>query len=80
MRYRARNWPDSLSAEESAEWLEFRKQRLANGFGGDSLSLAAFDARLDELTAEAGADPKTQGLLDRLREWGRKLGSDAGLV
>jgi len=79
-RYRARNWPDSLSEDESEQWREFRQERLSQGFGGDSLTLEAFNARLDELRIERESEPKSIQLLNSLDEWGRELSRSAGQV
>lgn len=51
-RYRARNWPDSLSEEEHQRWESFRADRLLRGESG-SLCYDAFYKRLNELAAEA---------------------------
>ncbi len=45
--YKARNYPNSLAAEERQEWEAFCRQRLMAG--GQSSRLAKFFARLDEL-------------------------------
>jgi exodeoxyribonuclease-1 len=46
-RYRARNWPDSLSADESARWESWCRQRLQGKGHGAGVSLAEFRTILD---------------------------------
>ena len=45
-RYRARNWPDTLTAAEQARWRELRWQRLCQGTAGSPRRLAEFRAEL----------------------------------
>jgi exodeoxyribonuclease-1 len=42
-RYRARNFPDSLSSEEHARWEEWRAARLLDGAGGARSAQQLFD-------------------------------------
>lgn len=65
-RYRARNFPETLSATEQARWLQHRVERLLGGAGG-GLTLAAFFERIDAL-AEA-ADERGQALLEALYDY-----------
>jgi len=64
-RYRARNWPDSLSSSERGRWDEFRRQRLGNPAPG-VLGFADFYAELERLRTlhadEAGVLPLLQEL------------------
>ncbi len=64
-RYRARNFPDSLSAEEQAQWREFCYQRLHDPAAGASITLGAFRQRLAELQAERPS-PRDQGIVEAL--------------
>ncbi|WP_407311998.1 exodeoxyribonuclease I [Pseudomonas sp. nanlin1] len=52
-RYRARNFPDTLSESESARWLTFCKQRLTDETQGAPLTLLQFDQALAPLLAQA---------------------------
>jgi exodeoxyribonuclease-1 len=68
-RYRARNWPHSLSFAERERWNDYRRRRL----GADSgLSELTFDQARDEIaalrTVHAGDGPKL-ALLDQLEAW-----------
>ena len=72
-RYRARNWPDTLDADEQARWRELRGRRLCRGEAGSPRSLAEFDAAL--------AADRENGRLDEamhaeLTDWRERLLAD----
>ena len=48
-RYRARNFRDTLNAEELAEWNQFRRERLVS-----SDALASYEQSYAEAKAKAG--------------------------
>jgi exodeoxyribonuclease-1 len=76
-RYRARNFPDTLSDEEAARWHEHRTARLHRGEGG-ALTLAAYLERIDtlaEAAAEAG-DERGQALLEALVDYAEGIAPD----
>src|SRR5690606_35364774 len=54
-RYRARNFPDSLSAAEQQRWHEFCRQRLTSSDFGAPNTLAQFYAALDSARASCSA-------------------------
>jgi len=57
LRYRGRNYPETLRGDEAARWAEYRRARLLEGADG-ARSLAAFRAALEstELPAELAAE------------------------
>ena len=59
-RYRARNFPESLTAGELAAWKESVSARLSG-------RLPAYDARLDAYEREL--DERAAPLLEKLRQW-----------
>ncbi|GAB3725991.1 exodeoxyribonuclease I [Luteimonas pelagia] len=76
-RYRARNWPDSLSQPERTRWDDFRRHRL----GGDDRDLAEhgfprFDAELAAMRAAHAGDGPRLALLDQLQAWRNTLHAD----
>ncbi|RMH94941.1 exodeoxyribonuclease I [Lysobacter pythonis] len=70
LRYRARNWPDTLDFTEQARWYDYRRARM---FEDDSLggqTLAGYRAEIATLRARHAGDADTLALLDHLDAWG----------
>lgn len=63
-RYRARNFNDTLTAEEQQRWLSFCRKRLTISEYGAPNTLQSFTAALAELSLNA-----TPTQLDVLRQW-----------
>ncbi|MCC4593771.1 exodeoxyribonuclease I [Xanthomonas campestris pv. cannae] len=72
-RYRARNWPQSLSIAEQARWDDYRRQRLQQDSGLSELNFDAFYAELAGLRLAHPQDATKQALLDQLAAWGHDL-------
>ncbi|HVI57697.1 MAG TPA: exodeoxyribonuclease I [Luteimonas sp.] len=72
-RYRARNWPDTLSQGERERWDDYRRHRLAEDSGLSEVTFEQFDAQVGALRAEHAGDGARQALLDRLQDWGLQL-------
>lgn len=62
-RYRARNFPDSLSAAEQQRWFEFCRQRLTSSDCGAPNTLAQFQVALESLCGSC--TPEQQQLLQQ---------------
>ena len=78
-RYRARNWPDTLSTDEQARWQAFRRDRLLKPSPLTNLTLDEYFAGIAALRA----DPTHQGkipLLDQLQLWGEQLADDVATL
>ena len=71
-RYRARNYPDSLTSEEAERWEEFRTQRLMAPKKG-WLSLEAFGLELQLLASDPELTPQKQQVLEDLHLYGESL-------
>ena len=69
-RYRARNFPETLQAEERARWEAHRQARLHEGAGGCT-TLAQFLERIDALSEEA--DERGQDILSGLVDWAESI-------
>ena len=67
-RYRARNFPDTLSATEQDRWRAHCRRRLLGEIAGAGPSLADFDARLQEVAPGLGPE-----LATALREYAAEL-------
>jgi exodeoxyribonuclease I len=76
-RYRARNWPETLDADETARWDAFRHARLTRHSALTVLTLDDYFARIDVLRHDPLAQDKLP-LLDQLQAWGEHLA--AGLA
>ncbi|MGO1068992.1 exodeoxyribonuclease I [Lysobacter sp. CA199] len=75
-RYRARNWPHSLDADERERWNEYRRRRLYTESGLSEYSFERFRAELQQARALAGEDGAKQVLLDRLEAWAGEIDRD----
>ncbi len=73
-RYRARNWPETLTPAEMERWEQIRLQRLMHGDGGGSINLAEFSAQIALLRETHKTDRNAQQILEALEVWGSLLG------
>ena len=69
-RYRARNWPHSLSHAEALRWQAFRQRRLTTETALTTLTLEQYFALIAQKRSEV--DPTRLPLLDALEDWGRE--------
>jgi len=72
-RYRARNWPETLSTAEHQRWQEFRHQRLHAPGALTALTLDAYFLQISALRSQPSAK---QSLLDQLEAWGHNLAAE----
>lgn len=72
-RYRARNFPDTLSSTEHARWQQYRGERLAAGTELSEYDLATYHAEIQQRRSDATLDPDAQRILDALEDWGRQI-------
>jgi len=72
-RYRARNWPDSLTPDEKQRWDAYRRQRVLGESGLSELSLERFRAELTQLRGVHAGDGRRLELLDKLDDWANML-------
>ena len=73
-RYRARNYPESLSPDEQAQWLEHCRARLVEGESG-FLNFKDFYAEIEALRNDEEVDAGKAGLLKEVEAFGRELES-----
>ncbi|RZL93363.1 MAG: exodeoxyribonuclease I [Variovorax sp.] len=69
-RYRARNWPESLSAEEAERWEAHRAARLLEGEGG-ARNVDVLFSEIDALSETA--DERGEALLGALYEYAEAI-------
>jgi len=75
-RWRARNFPATLSEEERARWQQHCAARLHGGAGG-ALTLAAYQQRIDALAEAHADDERALALLEALADWGEQVAPPA---
>ena len=74
-RYRARNFPATLSPAEQAQWQLHCADRLCDDRAAPGhLALRAFEQRIEAL--QAGADARGQALLAQLRDYAASIAPD----
>lgn len=76
-RYRARNFPDTLSVEEQERWRNFCQQRLSQAQWGAPNTLEAFKQGWLELAVSA--TPFQQQVLDEWQQYADSLAARLGL-
>ena len=69
-RYRARNWPESLSEDERVRWDEYRRERLVDSTDDRSLTFERYFETITRLKEDPGNNRAT---LDALERYGREL-------
>lgn len=67
LRYRARNYPQTLTAEEQRLWQVFRQRRLRGEDSSGALDIEGFNAAMREARAASGNNPRAQAILDALQ-------------
>jgi exodeoxyribonuclease-1 len=72
-RYRARNYPQTLSAEEAKRWLDDRRQRLYQPPVQKQPGLKALQGELSLLRENYRSDGRANRILDQLEDWYREL-------
>jgi exodeoxyribonuclease I len=72
-RYRARNWPDTLSADEAQRWNAFRRMRLTEDRGLSEFTFESHRAEIAALRLAHADDGNAQRLLDQLQAWANAL-------
>ncbi len=65
-RYRARNWPETLSAMEMQQWQQQRRNRLKHPVGEQVLT---YSDQLAKLRDEYRKDERAKAVLDALEGW-----------
>ena len=77
-RYRARNFPHTLSVQEQQRWQLFCQQRLSDPAKGAPLTLEGFMMAAQELSRSA--TPAQLKLLDEWQRYALRLGRRIGLI
>ena len=72
-RYRARNWPDTLTHDERLRWDDYRRHRLSPESGMSEQDLQGFHAELAQLRTAHAGDGARLALLDQIDAWARAI-------
>ncbi|TGD71554.1 exodeoxyribonuclease I [Mangrovimicrobium sediminis] len=72
-RYRARNYPESLTPEERAQWEEFRFQRLTDPEASGALCMEAFQELIEQLLESGELSAAQEQVLHQLLDYGDTL-------
>ncbi|MGA8277098.1 MAG: exodeoxyribonuclease I [Rhodanobacteraceae bacterium] len=72
-RYRARNWPETLGADEQSRWIAFKRRRLEVETALTTLTLDQYFAIIAALRADPLTAADKLPLLDALEVWSRGL-------
>jgi exodeoxyribonuclease-1 len=69
IRYKARNFPESLSEPEQIHWQEYQQQRLFTDTGAHSLTLPMLRDKIAELKSDPSLFSERRHTLDELLEY-----------
>jgi exodeoxyribonuclease-1 len=72
-RYRARNWPESLTVNETGFWKEFCHHRIHEVDGGASIVMVDYLAELAKLKTKSDLTKKDRNVLDALEQYATQL-------
>jgi len=73
-RYRARNWPETLSPAERLRWDSYRRERLTATDGGSSIDLASYRRELSRLAVDGSLSPQQREVVSELLDWPGVIG------
>jgi len=71
-RYRARNWPQTLTAAEKSRWEEYRRERVMDPALG--ISLPDYRRKLSQLAIDPGLNDEQRALVGALIDWPAEIG------
>ncbi len=72
-RYRARNWPDTLDAEEHVRWDDFRRRRIETSTPLTGLTREEYFATLATMRLDPTVSTAQIPLLDALESWAQEI-------
>lgn len=73
LRYRARNWPQTLDTEETERWNAFRTRRLEVQTDLTTLTREQYRQLIADLRSAPKTTPAQHALLDELAQWEQSL-------
>ena len=72
-RYRARNWPHTLSQDEPATWRQYCQNKLMHGEDSPSISAQDFMITLENLAHENDDNEKNLHILKALYNYAQSM-------
>lgn len=72
-RFRARNWPETLTPAEGEAWRAFCRERVMDGRDG-AQTISDYFNEIDALQENCWDNEDKQAVLESLYEWGERLG------
>lgn len=72
-RYRARNYPSSLTDSEMTKWQNFRRDKLLDNGNSSDTNLASYLQELEELAIEYDQDSNRKAIVRALVEYAQNL-------
>lgn len=72
-RYRARNFPDTLTEEEMEQWEFYRYQRLTGGIDAGILGFQSFFDEIERLKRAGGLTAAQQEMMESLKYFGESI-------
>ncbi|OOZ37735.1 exodeoxyribonuclease I [Solemya velesiana gill symbiont] len=73
-RYRARNWPETLSRDERARWDEYRRDRIMEPSAGGSITLDEYQGQLAKKMVDPEIGDRDRMVLSELADWSAVIG------
>ena len=73
-RFRARNYPDTLNADEAARWNDFRSHRLLAESGPGGITMTDYRAVLSQWREQPDLTARQTEILDQLEAWPIEIG------
>jgi exodeoxyribonuclease I len=73
LRYRARNWPDTLSKNEAEQWQAICHRHLTDKDSGSSITLTEFTEKITSLRKMHIENTHILQLLNAIETWGKEL-------
>jgi len=77
-RHQARNWPETLDAQQRTRWDAYRRARLESDAGLSEYSFETYEASIAAVRARFAGDGAVQVLMDALQDWGRTIQASFG--
>lgn len=68
-RYRARNWPETLSKAEFRQWSDFCQNRWQDNDGRIGISLKTYGQQLAAMSIDPELDDSQRAIVDALLDW-----------